>query len=172
MQIWSADLERSAGKCRYRPSVSDCLRRPLSAFSVWSRWLFPFLVRGCHLRAFFPLRVEHSTFNEREVRGEERKRGVVMLFYATRSLILSIMLAGRISVQAINEKAPAIDHVGPWFVSWVFCLCGCPNHKQSRARIGIAFPFLSATRLTTFSRLVRSFSTSPGQNFSHQSRSR
>jgi hypothetical protein len=26
------------------------------------------------------------------------------------------MLAGRISVQAINEKAPTIDHVGPWFV--------------------------------------------------------
>jgi hypothetical protein len=48
--------------------------------------------------------------------GEERKRGVVMLFYATRSLILSKMLAGRISVQAINEKAPTIDHVGPWFV--------------------------------------------------------
>jgi hypothetical protein len=62
------------------------------------------------------LNIQRSTFNEREVRGEERKRGVVMLFYATRSLILSIMLAGGISVQAINEKAPAIDHVGPWFV--------------------------------------------------------
>ena len=52
----------------------------------------------------------------REEGREERKRGVVMLFYATRSLILSIILAGRISVQAINEKAPTIDHVCPWFV--------------------------------------------------------
>jgi hypothetical protein len=53
------------------------------------------------------------TFDERE---EVRKRGVVMLFYATRSLNLSKMLAGGISAQAINEKAPTVDHVGPWFV--------------------------------------------------------
>jgi hypothetical protein len=35
-----------------------------------------------------------------------------MLFYATRSLILSKLLAGRISVQAINEKVPTTMVLG------------------------------------------------------------
>jgi hypothetical protein len=77
------------------------------------------------------------------------------------------MLAERISVQAINEKAPTIDHVGPWFVLQLLGLLSLrlpepTNHKQSRARISmVTFPLspLPPTRLTTFSRLVRSFST-------------
>jgi hypothetical protein len=86
------------------------------------------------------------------------KRG--MLFCATRSLILSKMLAERISVQLINEKAPTTLV----YNCWVFCLCGCPT-TQSRARIRKGFPFPSIISP------LRSFSTSPGQNFSHQSRS-
>ena len=77
------------------------------------------------------------------------------------------MLAERISVQAINEKAPTIDHVGPWFVLQLLGLLSLrlpkpTNGKQSRARISmVAFPLspLPPARLTTFSRLVRSFST-------------
>lgn len=112
MQIWTADLVHSTGKCRYRPSISDCLRRPFLHFQFgpdgYSRFWYAVAIFGHFFLTGLNI--------QRERRKGEEKRGVVMLFYATRSLILSIMLAGRISVQAINEKAPAIDHVGPWFV--------------------------------------------------------
>jgi hypothetical protein len=41
----------------------------ISAFSVWSRWLFPLLVRGCHPR---PFRSPQFTFDEREEGGTGR----------------------------------------------------------------------------------------------------
>jgi hypothetical protein len=83
-------------------------------------------------------------------RGEE-ERGGGWLFYATRSPILSKMLAERISVQAINEKVPTIDHVGPWFVLQLFCLLSLRPPKPTTNNRGLESnqngfsPFTSAT---------------------------
>ena len=141
MQIWTADLERTTGKCRHRPSISDCLRRPLSAFSVWSRWLFPCLVHGCHPRAIFPT---IDTFDEREERkGEEERGDDALLRHSITSPFKNACRYGSPSRPLTKRHRPRWSMVCPPTVGWVFCLCGCPNqttNKQSRARIRMAFP--------------------------------
>ena len=138
-----------------------------SAFSVWSRWLFPFLAHGCHPRAFLPLRVEHST---REKRGREVESGHALLRHSITNPFQKCSQVGSPS-RPLTKRHRPIDHVGgPWFVlqlfvgSSVFAAAQTTQTNKSReARIRMAFsPFHSATtRFTTFSRLSlgHSFST-------------
>ena len=140
MQIRTADLEHSTGKCRSRPSISDCLRRHIFCIFCLVPMVIP--VFGTRLPSSAIL-IPSSTFSERE----ERRRGGT-LFYATRSLILSKMLAGRISVVLINEKAPTTLVLGLSPTVGSSVIAAAPS-RQSRSRIRNVFPLSLPPVLTT-----------------------
>lgn len=154
MQISTADLEHPTGKCRSRPSISDYLRRPHSTFFSLVPMDIP--VFGTRLPSsaisiLLPLWLNIRR-ERREEGGEERT-----LFCATRSPILSKMLAERISALRINEKAPTTLVFG--LLGCVFCLCGCPRAHHRGLESERVFPLsLPPVLRPSFSRPLRSFS--------------
>ncbi len=74
MQIWAADLERSTGKCRAGPSISDGLRRHLCIFSLVPMVIPDFGTRLPSSGIFSSqgLNIRRERREGRERRGRER----------------------------------------------------------------------------------------------------
>ena len=82
-----------------------------------------------------------------ERKGEEERGGDALLRHSITNPFNNALQEGSPSRPLTKRYRPSTTLVlGLSYNCWVFCLCGCPNHKQkhkqSRARIGVAFsPF-------------------------------
>ena len=152
MQIRTADLEHSTGKCRARPSISGCLRRTFLHFQFGpdgnSRLRYAVAILG----HFDPLRL-HWTREKRD-----RKRGDTLLRHSITNPFKNARRIGSPSCSLTKRHRPR------WSTTVGLLSLRLPKPRNRGLESERVSPFPTTWPL-------RSFSTSPGQNFSHQSRS-